>query len=163
MRRSAALALSLLLLPPAGLAQELPDLGDSAQADLPPAMEQRIGQAVLNEYRMQSDFVDDAEITAYISRLGQQLAANSDEARQPFEFFVLRDRTLNAFAMPGGYIGVHTGLITAAEIGVRTGRRAGARNFARDAAASGAAVQQAESGFGPDDGGDGGGPAGRAQ
>ena len=78
-------------------------------------MEQRIGQAVLNEYRMQSDFVDDAEITAYISRLGQQLAAHSTEVRQPFEFFVLRDRTLNAFAMPGGYIGVHTGLITAAE------------------------------------------------
>ena len=114
-RRLAAFALSLLLLPPVGLAHELPDLGDSAQADLPPAMEQRIGQAVLNEYRIQPEFVDDAEITAYISRLGQKLAANSDEARQPFEFFVLRDRTLNAFAMPGGYIGVHTGLITAAE------------------------------------------------
>lgn len=102
-------------MPPVGLGHDLPDLGDSAQADLPPAMEQRIGQAVLNEYRMQSDFVDDAEITAYVSHLGQQLAANSTEARQPFEFFVLRDRTLNAFAMPGGYIGVHTGLITAAE------------------------------------------------
>ena len=78
-------------------------------------MEQRIGQSVLNEYRMESNFVDDAEITAYINRLGQQLAAHSDDLRQPFEFFVLRDKTLNAFAMPGGYIGVHTGLITAAE------------------------------------------------
>jgi predicted Zn-dependent protease len=106
---------SLLAMPPAGLAQGLPDLGESAQAELSPAMEQRIGQAVLNEYRMQSEFVDDAEITAYVNRVGQKLATHSEEIHQPFEFFVLRDKTLNAFAMPGGYIGVHTGLISAAE------------------------------------------------
>lgn len=97
------------------MSQALPDLGESAQADLPPAMEQRIGQSVLNEYRMQPEFLDDPEITAYVNQIGQQLAANSDDLRQSFEFFVLRDKTLNAFAMPGGYIGVHTGLITAAE------------------------------------------------
>ncbi|HWU84913.1 MAG TPA: M48 family metalloprotease, partial [Rhodocyclaceae bacterium] len=81
---------------------------------LPPAMEQRIGQSVLNEYRMQPEFVDDAEITAYLTHVGQKLAAHL-EVPQSFEFFVLRDKTLNAFAMPGGYIGVHTGLIAAAE------------------------------------------------
>lgn len=105
----------MLLLPPAGLAQGLPDLGELAQADLPPAVEQRIGQAMLNEYRMSPDFVDDPEIVAYVSRLGQGLAAHVDETYQTFEFFVLSDKTLNAFAMPGGYIGLHTGLITAAE------------------------------------------------
>jgi beta-barrel assembly-enhancing protease len=115
LRRGAAFALTLLLLPPGGFAQGLPDLGELAQADLPPALEQRIGQAVLNELRMQPEFLDDAEITAYVNRMGQQMAAKSDDTRQAFEFFVLRDKTLNAFAMPGGYIGVHTGLITAAE------------------------------------------------
>jgi predicted Zn-dependent protease len=114
-RRCSAFCLGLLLLPPAGLSQGLPDLGESAQVDLPPAMEQRIGQSVLNEYRMQPEFLDDAEITAYVNHMGQQLALNSDDLRQTFEFFVLRDKTLNAFAMPGGYIGVHTGLISAAE------------------------------------------------
>lgn len=115
LRRTAAVLLSLLLLPPAGLAQGLPDLGELAQVDLPPAVEQRIGQAMLNEYRASPEFVDDAEITAYVNRLGQGLAAHIDETYQTFEFFVLRDKTLNAFAMPGGYIGLHTGLITAAE------------------------------------------------
>ena len=115
LRRTAAVLLSLLLLPPAGVAQGLPDLGELAQVDLPPAVEQRIGQAMLNEYRASPDFVDDAEITAYVNRLGQGLAAHIDETYQTFEFFVLRDKTLNAFAMPGGYIGMHTGLITAAE------------------------------------------------
>ena len=114
-RRLAAFGLSLLLVPPLGWAQGLPDLGESAQADLPPAMEQRIGQSILNEYRVQPEFLDDAEITGYINRMGLKLAEHSDDLRQSFEFFVLRDKTLNAFAMPGGYIGVHTGLITAAE------------------------------------------------
>lgn len=114
LRRAGALAMSLLLLP-AGMAQGLPDLGELAQVDLPPAVEQRIGQAMLNEYRASPEFLDDAEITAYVNRLGQGLAVHVDEISQPFEFFVLRDKTLNAFAMPGGYIGLHTGLITAAE------------------------------------------------
>ncbi|MDE2598908.1 MAG: M48 family metallopeptidase [Rhodocyclaceae bacterium] len=114
-RRAAAATLAMLLVSPAGLTQSLPDLGEAAQVDLPPAVEQRIGQSVLNEYRMQPEFLDDAEITAYINQVGLGLAANISEAHPSFEFFVLRDRTLNAFAMPGGYIGVHTGLITAAE------------------------------------------------
>ena len=115
LRRCTAFFMAMLLVPPAGFAQGLPDLGEVAQADLPPAMEQRIGQSVLNEYRMESNFVDDPEITAYVNRIGLSLASHLESLQQPFEFFVLRDKTLNAFAMPGGYIGVHTGLITAAE------------------------------------------------
>ena len=115
-RRLAASGLSLLLLlPPVGLTQNLPDLGEAAQVDLPPALEQRIGQSVLNEYRTQPEFLDDPEVTGFIEGIGQKLAVHSDDVRQPFVFFVLRDKTLNAFAMPGGYIGVHTGLILSAE------------------------------------------------
>ncbi|HTH94337.1 MAG TPA: M48 family metalloprotease [Rhodocyclaceae bacterium] len=114
--RFAFTACALLLLPPAlAFADGLPDLGDVAQADLSPALEQRIGQSVLNEYRADPDFVDDAEIVGYVNRVGQKLASHIDDPSQSFQFFVLRDATLNAFAMPGGYIGVHTGLIAAAE------------------------------------------------
>lgn len=113
-RRLSATLLALLLLPSPMLAQGLPDLGEAAQVDLPPATEQRIGQSALNEYRADPAFVEDAEISAYVSGVGQKLASNL-EVPQSFEFFVLRDKTLNAFAMPGGYIGVHTGLIAAAE------------------------------------------------
>jgi predicted Zn-dependent protease len=106
----------MLCLAPAVLAEGLPDLGEAAQADLPPQMEKRIGESVMREIRLREPtYLDDPEITGYLNRLGRRLAAKSEETKQDFEFFALRDSTLNAFAMPGGYIGVHTGLILAAQ------------------------------------------------
>lgn len=101
---------------PLALADGLPDLGEVAQVDLSPMMERRIGLSVMNEIRLRDpSYLDDPELEAYLSRVGKRLAAGVDGARQDFEFFALRDSTLNAFAMPGGYIGVHTGLILAAQ------------------------------------------------
>lgn len=96
-------------------AEGLPDLGDTSRAILTPAQERRIGESAIIEIRRDPSFLDDAEVNAYLNRIGQKLAAQSDEARQGFEFFALRDSTLNAFAIPGGYIGVHSGLILATE------------------------------------------------
>jgi predicted Zn-dependent protease len=59
--------------------------------------------------------VDDAEVTDYIDALGRRLLGALPGARQDFEFFAVRDGAINAFALPGGFIGVHTGLLTAAE------------------------------------------------
>lgn len=106
----------LLLLAPVALAEGLPDLGESAQAELSPQMEKRIGESVMRDIRLREPaYLDDPEIVGYLNRLGRRLAAQSEELRQDFEFFAIKDATLNAFAMPGGYIGVHTGLITAAQ------------------------------------------------
>jgi predicted Zn-dependent protease len=106
----------LLAATPAVLAEGLPDLGESAQLDLSPQMERRIGESIMRDIRLREPgYVDDPEINGYLNRLGRGLARQSDEAKQEFEFFALRDATLNAFAMPGGYIGVHTGLILAAQ------------------------------------------------
>jgi predicted Zn-dependent protease len=97
-------------------AEGLPDLGESAQSDLSPQMEKKIGESIMNDIRLhESSYVDDAEIGGYLNRLGRRLTVQSEDKRQDFEFFALRDSTLNAFAMPGGYIGVHTGLILAAQ------------------------------------------------
>lgn len=112
------LALGLLLafaMPSPLMADELPDLGEVAQVDMSPAMERRIGEQVMNEIRRDPAWLGDAEVNAYLNRLGNRLATHSEEPRQSFELFALRDSTLNAFAMPGGFIGVHTGLILAAE------------------------------------------------
>ncbi len=110
------LAAVLLCLAPAVVAEGLPDLGEVAQADLSPLAEKQIGSSIFREIRLrEATYLDDAEVSGYLNRLGMRLVAQSGEARQDFEFFVLRDPTLNAFAMPGGYIGVHTGLITAAQ------------------------------------------------
>ncbi len=106
----------LLFLAPAVMAEGLPDLGEASQAELPLQMEKRIGESIMQDIRLHEPaYMDDAEINAYINRLGLRLVSQSTEARQDFEFFVLKDATLNAFAMPGGYIGVHTGLIQAAQ------------------------------------------------
>ena len=100
--------------PPLSVAEGLPDLGEAAQAEFSPAMERRIGESVMLEIRRDPAWIDDPEISSYLNRLGNRLSAQSEESRQEFEFFALRDSTLNAFAMPGVYIGVHSGLILAA-------------------------------------------------
>ncbi|MDP2811915.1 MAG: M48 family metalloprotease [Rhodocyclaceae bacterium] len=106
----------MIILAPVTLADGLPDLGETAQADFSPQTERRIGEAILRDIRLHEPaYLDDPEILDYLNRLGRRLAAQSEDARQTFEFFALRDATLNAFAMPGGYIGVHTGLILAAQ------------------------------------------------
>ena len=108
------LGFGVVLAPPLSVAEGLPNLGEAAQAELSPAMERRIGESVMLEIRRDPAWLDDPEVTGYLNRLGNKLAGQSEESRQEFEFFALRDSTLNAFAMPGGYIGVHSGLILAA-------------------------------------------------
>lgn len=115
MRISGLLA-CILAFPPCATAQGLPDLGDAGQVVLSPAMERRIGESIMRDIRQRDPaFVDDPESVEYLNALGGRLAANSQDVRQDFEFFFIKDPTMNAFAMPGGYIGVHTGLIVAAQ------------------------------------------------
>ena len=110
------LILVLALLPgvaPRG--QNLPDLGERAQSDLTPQAERRIGEQIMREIRRDPDYIDDPEITGYVQSVGYRLVSVSADAREEFTFFVVRDRTINAFAMPGGFIGVHSGLIVGAQ------------------------------------------------
>lgn len=108
------LALSLLAVPTV-LAQALPELGEPAQASLTPLQEKLLGQSIMREARRDASFYDDPEVTDYVTRVGNRLAQHSGDARQSFEFFLMKDPQINAFALPGGHIGVHTGLITAAQ------------------------------------------------
>lgn len=95
---------------------DLPDLGDVATSELSPLTERRIGESIMQEIRWSDPaYLDDAEIEGYVNRIGGRLVAASTHADSPFDFFVINDPSLNAFALPGGYIGVHSGLILAAE------------------------------------------------
>ena len=107
-------ALLLLFASPAW-ADELPDLGDVSQSTFSPQQERRAGEEVMLEIRADRTYLDDPEVTEYLNDLGYRLVANSPDSRRDFEFFVLQDNTLNAFALPGGYIGMHTGTILAAQ------------------------------------------------
>lgn len=97
-------------------AQSLPELGDQSATVFSPQMERRIGEEAMQEIRLRDPaYLDDPELSEYINSLGQRLIAASPDARQSFEFFLLRQSTVNAFAMPGGFVGVHTGLLLAAQ------------------------------------------------
>ncbi len=108
--------LALVLAVQQAFAQALPELGDSASAALPPQLERRVGEQAMRDIRQRDPhFLDDPEITEYINNLGRRLVAAAPDARLDFEFFLVQDSTINAFAMPGGFVGVHTGLILAAQ------------------------------------------------
>ena len=92
---------------------ELPELGDVSQTVLSPLDEQRIAEQILREVAVSDEVVQDIEVIDYLQNLGNKLAAASDDKRQTFNFFVVNDPSINAFAMPGGVIGVHTGLLLA--------------------------------------------------
>ena len=94
---------------------ELPDFGDSSGSLISPAQEMALGEEFMRSIRARTTLVTDPDIQSYISRLGQRLVSNSDNPGYPFTFFVVDNAAINAFAGPGGYIGVHTGLILTAE------------------------------------------------
>jgi len=95
-------------------ANELPDLGDVSATVLSPLQEQAIAEQILREVAVSDDVLQDVEVTDYLQALGARLVANGPDKRQKFTFFVVQDSSINAFAMPGGVIGVHTGLILGA-------------------------------------------------
>lgn len=108
------LALSLAATPLR--ADDLPELGDVASNDLSLSMEKRIGQQIMHEIRWRDPaYLDDPDVEAYLNQLGGRLAAASNDPGMGFYFFPINDGSINAFAMPGGYIGVHSGLILSAQ------------------------------------------------
>ncbi len=96
-------------------AEGLPELGDSSDAVVTAPQERAIGKRIMIEIRGDNAFVDDPELVDYINSLGNKLVAASPGAtndnRRDFEFFILNDDSINAFALLGGFVGVHSGLI----------------------------------------------------
>jgi len=103
--------LMLLCLSPCAVGEGLPDLGDVSQAVLTPLQERQIGQQSMLQIRASKQFLDDAEIDDYLNSLGRRLVEKSPEPSLDFEFFAVNDYSVNAFAMPGGFIGVNAGLL----------------------------------------------------
>lgn len=106
-----------LLFPPHIFAHELPDLGDVSQATISPHEERQIGLEIMRQIRADPAYLDDPEVASYLNNLGYKLTSNSSEARadQSFEFFAIQDSAINAFALPGGFMGFNSGLIIAAQ------------------------------------------------
>lgn len=108
------LSTSLALASGAAGAQEhvrLPDLGSSAQAALSPHEARQYGAQMLHQMRAMHMVLDDPLVNDYLNDVGYRLVARSDAPSQKFTFFVVNTPVINAFAAPGGYIGVNAGLI----------------------------------------------------
>ncbi|MGN2253725.1 M48 family metalloprotease [Frateuria sp. GZRe12] len=89
----------------------LPDLGSSADALISPQDARDYGAAMLREMRSLDMVVEDPLLDDYLNDLGYRLVAGSDRPKDHFTFFVVKDEEINAFAAPGGYIAVNSGLI----------------------------------------------------
>jgi predicted Zn-dependent protease len=109
------LLLLLLCFPHGALSDGLPDLGDISQTILSPMQERQIGHQSMLQIRASKQYLDDVEVSDYLNQLGYKLVQNSAEPSLEFEFFALDDHNINAFAMPGGYIGVNSGLLLTAQ------------------------------------------------
>jgi predicted Zn-dependent protease len=98
------------------LAYELPDLGDSSSAVFSHQDEKALGREIMMDIRSDKAYFDDPESQDFLTSVGNRLLAVSDDVNgQDFDFFLIQDASLNAFALPGGHIGVHTGLMMAAD------------------------------------------------
>ena len=96
-------------------AQSLPELGDPSAAFLSGAQERKLGESVMRQIRGSGAYLNDPEVNGYLNELGNRLVTAIPGAPFDFEFFGVADSAINAFALPGGFVGVNTGLITLAQ------------------------------------------------
>lgn len=89
----------------------LPELGDSSGALVTDQQEKKLGQEAMREIRASGAYLNDPEVNAYLNELGRRILDANPGIREKFEFFAVGDPSVNAFAMPGGYIGVNMGLV----------------------------------------------------
>ncbi|MEI7967677.1 MAG: M48 family metalloprotease [Betaproteobacteria bacterium] len=93
------------------VAIDLPELGDTSSATISPAQERALGLDIMRQIRAAPAYLDDPEVKDYLDNLGYRLVAASPDSRLGFSFFALMDNSVNAFALPGGFIGVHSALL----------------------------------------------------
>src|SRR5882672_5297225 len=105
------LGVSLATSPVSFAQQNLPELGDPSAAFLSGAQERKLGETVMRQIRGSGGYLNDPEVTGYLNELGNRLVTAIPGAPFDFEFFAMGDASVNAFALPGGFVGLNTGLI----------------------------------------------------
>ena len=94
---------------------QLPDLGSSAEKYLSEKEAETLGLAFIRQSRAHLPYTSDPELLSYINDLGQRLLDVSDDAGKDYSFHLIRNPVINAFAVPGGQIAIHTGILTKSE------------------------------------------------
>ena len=88
-----------------------PVTGRSELALISEGQEIQMGQQYAEEVKAAYGLYDNAGVQAYVNRLGMQLAAESERPQIPWQFNVIDDAAVNAFALPGGFVYINRGLI----------------------------------------------------
>ncbi|HSG65291.1 MAG TPA: M48 family metalloprotease [Gammaproteobacteria bacterium] len=114
-RIAASVALFLICGTAAAQGTNLPDFGSPVDSVINKNQEQQLGRAVLAQLRAAGAIVEDAQLKEYVQALGSRLVGHANDGTQSFEFFIVDDAAINAFALPGGFIGVNSGLILASD------------------------------------------------
>ncbi|WP_448568547.1 beta-barrel assembly-enhancing protease [Thalassotalea ganghwensis] len=94
---------------------KLPQIGTSGFSVLSVDKEKQIGDAMMQQLRARGGIIHDPILSEYINHLGNKLVKNAHDVNYGFNFFIVNNKELNAFAFFGGYIGIHSGLITTAD------------------------------------------------
>ena len=94
-------------------ANNLPELGDYSSSKISESDEIFIGRQILFQVNQSDSIIRDIEISDYLDSLGKRLINASSDPAKKIEFFIVSDPSINAFAMLGGVIGVHSGLFLA--------------------------------------------------
>ena len=115
-RRLLSLSLSLIIgmvpaLQPAAQSIRLPDIGDPSQVYFGPDEEQKMGLEVMQWLRARGAVMDDVQLNEYLNSIGQSIVTYADQNGVPFTFFMVRNSSINAFALPQNFIGIHAGLL----------------------------------------------------
>ena len=93
----------------------LPVLGDAVSGTITTQQEYEFGREIIRSMRAQTPLLQDPLIEEYIASLSYHLAANSELTDHRLEFLLIDSDQLNAFAAPGGIVGVNAGLFTYAD------------------------------------------------
>lgn len=94
---------------------KLPDIGAAGGSVLSIEKERQIGDAMMRQLRATQPILHDPILEEYINDLGNRMVRNANNVNYKFKFFFLNNKEINAFAFFGGHIGMHTGLISAAD------------------------------------------------
>ncbi|TKB44365.1 beta-barrel assembly-enhancing protease [Thalassotalea mangrovi] len=93
----------------------LPEIGTSATSTLSLDKERIYGDAMMRQVRASMPLIQDPVLIEYINHLGNSLVRNAEDVNYQFDFFLVNNKEINAFAFFGGHIGVHSGLLTMAD------------------------------------------------
>jgi predicted Zn-dependent protease len=115
LRPCAVVILSLSCANAVAQGSNLPDFGSPADSVITRSQEAQLGRSVVAQLRNAGAVMEDPLLTEYIQTIGARLAGHANDGQQSFDFFIVDDPAINAFALPGGYIGVNVGLLLASE------------------------------------------------